>query len=325
MKTRRFPLFHTIPVVLILMSAAGCPSTKIEDAWPDKPGAKVLTSFAPVDSLVLNVVGDNGAVIPIQTGQGPHEHFDPPQKLLKLGNKADVMFIIGLDLDEAVAGKIKEASGKPDFKIVELAEKIDDKLIFQGAAHEEHGEKHEGHEHGKDPHVWMSPKLARTMVEGIRAEMKKVDPAHAAGYDKRAADYLAKLKNLENDGIAMLKDKKELKIIAFHDSLHYFGDCFGIKISDSIQLEPGVEPTANHMKDLIKLCKDENIRIIAVEPQFPENTSAATILAELKKAGIEAEFVVVDPMETAGESELNADFYERIMRGNLERLSKAMR
>jgi len=202
---------------------------------------------------------------------------------------------------------------------------IDDKLIFQGAAHEEHAQKHEGHEHGKDPHVWMSPKLVRKMVEGIRDEMKKVDPAHAAGYDKRAAGYLAKLEKLENDGTAMLKDKKERKIIAFHDSLHYFGECFGIKISDSIQLEPGVEPTANHMKELIKLCKDENIRIIAVEPQFPDNTSASTILSELKKAGIEAEFVVIDPMETAGESELNADFYERTMRGNLERLAKAMR
>ncbi len=325
MKTLRIRVFSLIPIgFAALVLAAGCQS-KPTEVWPDKPGPKVLTSFVPVDCFVLNVVGDDGVVKPIQIGQGPHEHFDPPQQLLKLGSKADVMFIIGLGLDEALANKIKDASGKPDFKIVELAEMIDDKLIFQGAAHDEHGDKHEGHEHGKDPHVWMSPKLARTMVEGIRDEMKKIDPAHAGGYDKRAAAYLAKLEKLENDGLALLKDKKERKIIAFHDSLHYFGECFGIKISDAIQLEPGVEPTANHMKELIKLCKDEKIRIIAVEPQFPENTSAATILAELKKEGIEAEFVVIDPLETADEAELNADLYEKTMRANLERLAKAMR
>jgi ABC-type Zn uptake system ZnuABC Zn-binding protein ZnuA len=163
------------------------------------------------------------------------------------------------------------------------------------------------------------------MVAGIRDEMKRIDPAHAADYDARAAAYVAKLEKLEKDGIDMLKDKKERKIVAFHDSLRYFGDTFGITIADFIQPEPGVDPSGSQMKKLIEQCKSSNIRIIAVEPQYPRNTSAATILKELRDAGVDAQFVEIDPLETADEAELTPDLYERKMRSNLENLAKALR
>lgn len=304
-----------------LLLVTGC-EKKTENVWPDKRGPKVLTSFVPVDCFALNVVGNDGVVEPILTGQGPHGHDDPGSNHLKMANKTDVMFIIGLGVDEKLAEKIKEASGNPNFKLVELAEEIDEKCLIKT----EPGHHDDGHDHGdKDPHVWLSPKLVGKLVEAIRDKMKEVDPAHAAGYDARAAAYLAKLEQLEKDGIAMLKDKKERKIIAFHDSLRYFGQCFGIEIADSIQVKPGIDPSQTHLKELIELCKKDKIRIIAVEPQFPSNTSAGTVLKALKDAGIDAEFVVIDPLETADAKELTPDLYEKTMRANLDRLAKALK
>lgn len=79
------------------------------------------------------------------------------------------------------------------------------------------------------------------------------------------------------------------------------------------------------MKQLIELCKKEKIRVIAVEPQYPRSTSAKTMLDELKKHGIDAQFVEIDPLETCDEGLLNADLYETVMRANLDHLAKALR
>lgn len=313
------------PCFLLLLLPFGCQS-KPDNVWPDKPGPKVLTSFAPIHCFTLNVAGDDAVVKTLLTNRGPHDHGDQAPLQLKLANNADVMFINGLAIDNELGSRIKNSSGKSDFNLVALGDLIEKKCLLEGACHHVGGHKHgDEDDHGFDPHVWLSPKHARTMVGAIRDELKKIDPSHSAGYESRAAAYLATLEKLEKDGIALLKDKKERKVIAFHDSLRYFGESYGIGIEGYIQSEPGIEPTAGRMKDLIALCKDKGIRVIAVEPQYPRNTSAGTILSELKKAGIDAEFVEIDPLETADEGELTADLYERKMRQNLENLAKALR
>jgi ABC-type Zn uptake system ZnuABC Zn-binding protein ZnuA len=162
------------------------------------------------------------------------------------------------------------------------------------------------------------------MVGKIRDELKEKDPAHAAGYDKRAANYINRLKKLHADGQEMLKAKTNRKILSFHDSLRYFARAFDLKIVDSIEASPGSEPDAKTLQELVKVCREENVRVIAVEPQYDSNTSAKTILRELRGKKLEASFVTIDPMETALGGELNADFYENKMRENLRLLAEKL-
>jgi ABC-type Zn uptake system ZnuABC Zn-binding protein ZnuA len=76
----------------------------------------------------------------------------------------------------------------------------------------------------------------------------------------------------------------------------------------------------------MKVCKDQNVSVIAVEPQYPSNTSAKTLLEEIKRKGLEhARHVIVDPLETAGPEELqDPGFYEQKMRQNLKNLAEAL-
>jgi manganese/iron transport system substrate-binding protein len=48
-----------------------------------------------------------------------------------------------------------------------------------------------------NPHAWMSPNNALIYVENIRKALTKHDPANAAAYDKNAADYVAKIRALD--------------------------------------------------------------------------------------------------------------------------------
>jgi ABC-type Zn uptake system ZnuABC Zn-binding protein ZnuA len=195
----------------------------------------------------------------------------------------------------------------------------------------EHDHDHEGHDHHHheephDPHVWLGIDLAVQMIAALREDLKAVAPQHAAGYDARAEAYSAKLLQLKADGIELLKDKSERKFVTFHESLGYFAHTFGLEVAAVIQKTPGKEPTARDLEKLVKACLAKKVRVIAVEPQYTTQTSANRLKDELILKGVQdVEFVEIDPLETANESDLNADWYETRMRANLAALAKVLR
>jgi ABC-type Zn uptake system ZnuABC Zn-binding protein ZnuA len=166
------------------------------------------------------------------------------------------------------------------------------------------------------------------MVESIRDELKRLDPTHAANYDRRAAAYLQKLDLLQADGKKKLAEKQNPWILSFHDALGYFADSYGLKVAASIQVDPGKEPTSDKLSHIIEKCKEKNVRVIAVEPQFSDQTSAQAIrsaLRGLKDKPIDAAMVEVDPLETCDAGELSPDLYENQMRKNVNNLAKELR
>jgi ABC-type Zn uptake system ZnuABC Zn-binding protein ZnuA len=318
-----------------LFFLVGCGPKGTDTKQQAAPGAKVvLVSFPPLYSFAKSVAGDDAQVNVLLTGTGPHAQPDPTADQLKLAKNADLFFIIGLGFDENISEKIQQAGGKSKAELVELGEKIDQKTLREGGHHHHHHDgkeekedkKGEKEEEGHDPHIWLSPRHAKMVVAVIRDELKEHDAAHAAGYDSRANAYMDRLDQLHKDGNVLLKDKKERTIVTFHDSLGYFADSFGLTIAGVVQVDAGHEPSAQHIKDLIKICKEKNVRVIAVEPQFNSN-HADTVLRELRKVPElkDAQTVVIDPLETAADNEISADLYEKRMRTNLQELARVLK
>jgi ABC-type Zn uptake system ZnuABC Zn-binding protein ZnuA len=321
---RAFRLLSIVGTSAVLLLLAGC--TGQDDPWKDKPGKHVLTSFTPLYCFARNVAGDDAAVLSVMTNRGPH-HFDSRPSDALLVKHADIFFINGLELDEQIAEKLKDGAGNGGLKIVETAEAIPEKQLRQSGAGHEEGDHHgHDHHHGKfDPHVWLGIPEVIIMVEKIRDELKELDPSHADGYASRAAAYIEKLKQLQAEGQALLKDKKDRKIVTFHESLGYFARTFGLEVVDFIEISPGAEPPLKKIRQVVESCKKNGVRLIAVEPQYPSNTSASAILTELRSQGIDAEFVEIDPIETARPEDLKPTYYEERMRANLKRLAEKMR
>lgn len=328
-------LLSLLPLALLgmLPFLTGCPNSKTEDPWKDagkKP--KVLVSFAPLYSFAASVAGPDAEVKCLLTSSGPHTHGDATQQQIELARGCDVFFVNGIGLDDdadGISAKLQKSLGKEKWNVVNLGDKIDKGWLREGECHHDHEKGDAGeHEHPTDPHVWLSIRCAKKMVEGIRDELKRLDSAHAAGYDARAAEYLAKLDKLEADGKAMLATKQEKKIVSFHDSLGYFAETYGIRVVKSIEVTPGVEPNDAKLKEIIKECQKHSVRVIAVEPQFPKNSSATAIANALrgsKENPIDAVFAEVDPLETSDERDLSPDLYEKTMRQNLQELAKVLR
>ena len=319
---------------LTLLIAAGCPKNSTADPWASagaKP--KVLVSFAPLYSFAASVAGPDADVKCLLTTTGPHTHGDATSRQIELARGADVIFINGLGLEDEGDGiipKLQKVAAHPNWNVVNLGTKIPPDWLMEGECHHDHSKKHEEHEHGTDPHVWLSVRCAKVMVEGIRDELKRIDPAHAEGYESRAAAYLKKLDRLETEGKAMLASKEEKWIVSFHEALNYFAKTYGLQVAGAIELTPGQEPTDRQMKDIIKKCTNPNapVRVIAVEPQYPTHNAAAKIrdaLRGLKDQPVDAEFAEVDPLETCLEEDLSPDLYENVMRRNLKELARVLR
>ena len=313
-------------VVAALGSAvwlAGCSEAK--DPWEGKPSPHVLVTIPPLYSFAKSVAGDHGAVICLCTETGPH-HYETSTTDLRALRGATVFFTVGLGLDDKFTDRMVNTIPEKKDARVELGEKLPAALKLK--PREEHDEKDakHGHEHEGDfdPHVWLGTPQAIKMVELIRDELKKADKDHAKDYDQNAEAYIKELKELHDEGVKMLKGDKK-RIISFHDSLEYFAKEFDIEIVDVIEKGPGQEPGSKEMRELVDKCVKDDVRIIAVEPQYPRTSAAATILAELKKKGkTDVALVEIDPLETAKANELSADWYVKKMRQNLKNLSEKL-
>jgi zinc transport system substrate-binding protein len=320
----RSVVWHLAFWIAAISGCSGCIGCgKVEDPWPDKPGPRVMVTFGPLYCFAANVAGDDASVLCLMGNVGPHDYRPTAHDAFKL-KRADLFFTNGLDLDETVANNLKKTCGNPNLELIELGESecLKEKLLKM-----DHGPAHAGHQHGEhDPHVWLGIPEAICMVESIRDTLKQKDPAHAEGYEKRASAYIERLKKLQKDGLAALADKKDRNLISFHESLKYFARTFKLDIVASLEQQPGLEPDANHIRDLVNLCKDKHVRLIAVEPQYPHNTSANKLLEEIRLKGVsDAAFVVVDPIETVPPDDLTHDYYETKMRENIANLAKSMK
>jgi ABC-type Zn uptake system ZnuABC Zn-binding protein ZnuA len=262
------------------------------------------------------------------TTKGPHDYELRPSDARKL-RRADLFLTVGLGLDDPIAKKLSETAGNPKLRHVAVGERLPKEMLREGTCtcgHEhKQGEAHD-HDHGFDPHVWLGLPEAIAIVETIRAELTAIDPEHAEGYAKRAAELTARLQALLADGQAKLKAKSEKpRLLTHHDSLGYFARSLGAEIVDAIEL-PGRDPSGKRINKLIATCKEKNVRLIAVEPQYSAGAGAEVILRELQRQGVaDPQFVVLDPLETADAHDLTPDFYERRMRDNIEHLVRVLK
>jgi zinc transport system substrate-binding protein len=301
----------------------------VPDFWADaKPTQKkVLVSFPPLYCITHAVGGDDTYVLCMLTTQGPHDYVGVPTDSIKAA-KADLYICNGLTLDDDFSRYLYKNRRKGSLPTLNIGAVMEDKhaeLLLGGKGHfHADGGFHPAGEH--DPHIWLGLKRAIVMTEIIAAKLADIDPANAEGYEKRAAEFIAKLKELQTYGQAALAKKKDKKIITMHQAFDYFLQEFGMEAA-AIQMAPGADPDAAHMAKLAELCQKEKISVIAVEPQY-SHAQAEALQRDLKHHGLDIKIITLDPLETApvADRRFNPDpnYYLTKMRENIDTLAKAL-
>lgn len=172
-----------------------------------------------------------------------------------------------------------------------------------------------------DPHAWHDPANARHYVIMIRDALKQLEPAAAMRFDARSEAYLQKIDDLDRFARVQLSaiPLDQRKLVTSHDSLHYLGHAYGLKIVPIAGSRPDQEPSAKELAQLITLIKNENVRAIFFEPT--SSPALAQLVAE------EAHVKVVRELCTDGlgaPDSVNAT-YLGMFRANIETIATALR
>jgi len=226
----------------------------------ESDGIKVAVSIVPQAAFVEEVGGDLVDVVTvIPIGFSP-ENYEPSARQIVDVNNAEIYFSLGVPAESA--NIIPELN---DLNIVHLEDRVadvyEDRYFGDEEAHdEEEEEAHDDHDHshfGRDPHIWLSIKRVKVMVEVIEEELSKIDPDNADVYQANANIYIAELDALETEIEGMFEDKTMRTFIVYHPSYGYFADDYGLEMM-ALE-EDGKEPSFAHLQELITFARDNNI------------------------------------------------------------------
>ena len=316
MKAKFF--FHTIFILFLFgvipLHSSECFGEKIS----------VVAGIFPVTDMVKQVGGeyvDVTTVIP--AGASPHT-FEPKPSLVKTISTARIFFIVGAGL-EFWAEKFAKPSGNQLMTVV-LSEGVS--LIHTAGHHHhdasEHHHSDEKHHHNEtgaasafaNPHIWLDPVVAKSMVEKIVSVLCLVDNTHLQYYEKRGKKYLDDLDKLHCIISTAVEKFSVRKYVAFHPAWDYFAKRYGLVSVGVIETSPGKNPTPKHIKNIISLIRNHNIRAVFAEPQL--NSRVAEVIA--REANVKV--LLLDPM---GGSKLKGrNTYIDLMKYNLKTMQEAM-
>ncbi len=271
---------------------------------------KVVTTFYPVYEFTKAVTGDSADVsMLIKAGTEPHD-FEPSTKNVATISDAD-MFVYMDDSMETWVKKVQKSINSDDLTVVKST---GDMLLMAGTAEEEE-EGHEGHSHEYDPHVWLSPKRAVTLVENIRDAFVAKYPDKAETFKTNSAAYIEKLNDLDKKYSDALSNAKQKSFVTQHAAFGYLALDYGLNQIPITGVSAESEPSAKRLASLTKYVKKYDIKYI----YFEENASSKVAATLADEAGVKT--AVLNPLESLTTKEIKAgEDYFTVMKDNLKAL-----
>lgn len=233
----------------------GCKATVTESEAYAKPIIGV--TIQPQYEFVKSVCGDRFEVaVAVPAGASPEAYEPTPREIEKL-EKAVLYFSIGVPAEES--GIMPNLSSKTEItKLHTEVKKVYPELTDEG---------------GRDPHIWLSPKRVKLMVDCIAKVVCEADSENAAEYKANAESYKASLETLDNEITDILSNKASDSFIVYHPSFGYFADDYGLKMY-SLE-EHGREATAKHLAETADFAEKSGIKTIFYQTDASQKQPAA--------------------------------------------------
>ncbi len=308
----------TAIIILLLFSMipAGCtggigkPADQSKQGSPGKVGMKIYTSFYPMYFLANEIAGDKAEVITmVPAGAEPHDWEPTPKMVMEL-NKADMLVYNGAGMETWI-GNILPSINKERTRIVDASKGIE--LLAS-----DEDEKEEGHGI-YDPHIWVSPLRAMQQAQTIFDALVEVDPENSEYYGENFEELKSKLSKLDEDIRDASKAFKSNVIVVSHEAFGYFANDYGFKQIAIKGVNPQEEPSPSKMAELVRECKENNVKYIF----FEKLTSPK--LSETLAREVGAGTLVLNDAAGLSEEEIKSGKnYITVMYENLENLKKAL-
>lgn len=260
---RLLAAFIAVSLSLIAFLAA-CNEKDGQPAEPVSKTLNVVTTVAPLTSMVENIAGDRvhlTGIIP----EGMNSHtFEPIPSDSRLLAEADVIFLSGLDL-EIPTQKLATATKKRGTEIILLGNRI---LTQKDYLYDFSFPKDLGH---PNPHLWLNPLYTIEYAPIIRDELIRLDPKNRETYQKNATAYLKRLKALDQaiaEAVQTIPERNR-RLLTYHDSWPYFARHYGFQVIGAVQPSDFSDPSPREVARLIDQIRKEKVPAVFGSEVFP--------------------------------------------------------
>jgi ABC-type Zn uptake system ZnuABC Zn-binding protein ZnuA len=308
----RNSLVRNIAVVLLILIITGCGKNET-DLRTAK--LRVIATTSIIGDVVLNVAGnriDLDVLVP--NNSDPHSFEPTPRTLAEIG-QADLIFINGAGLEQALE-RIIHTSGDPG-KVVSVSRELEKDIIEKtGQAVPDGSVQHDtedGHLHEIDPHFWFDPNNVISWVEVIAGTLARLDTANAAYYREQKAQYTGRLIALDawiRELVQQIPQDRR-KLVCDHLVLGYFAKRYGFEQVGAII--PGFnalsEPSARDIARLQDTIHKKSIPCIFLGHREGAQRAGQFAL----DSGVKVMYLFTGSLS---DSSLGADSYINFMRQN---------
>ncbi|WP_118782429.1 metal ABC transporter substrate-binding protein [Haemophilus haemolyticus] len=214
---------------------------------------KVVTTFTVIQDIAQNVAGNAATVESItKPGAEIHEYEPTPKDIVK-AQSADLILWNGLNLERWFERFFQNIKDKP---AVVVTEGIQPLSIYEGP-----------YKDAPNPHAWMSPSNALIYIENIKNALVKYDPQNAAVYEKNAADYAQKIKQLDEPLRAKLAQIPEEQrwLVTSEGAFSYLAKDYNLKEGYLWPINAEQQGTPQQVRKVIDLVRKNNIPVVFSE------------------------------------------------------------
>ncbi|WP_366940370.1 metal ABC transporter substrate-binding protein [uncultured Gilliamella sp.] len=214
---------------------------------------KVVTTFTIIQDIAKNVAGDAAIVESItKVGAEIHEYEPTPQDIVR-AQSADLVLWNGLNLERWFERFFEDIKDVP---AIVVTKGIDPMPIQEGS-----------YKGNPNPHAWMSPTLALTYIDNIRAALVKYDPDNASVYNQNAANYAAKIKALDaplRERLAKIPAEQRW-LVTSEGAFSYLTRDYNLKEAYLWPINAEQQGTPKQVKHVIDVVRANNIPVVFSE------------------------------------------------------------
>ena len=225
---------------------------------------RVVTTVAPITSIVENVAGDRARVTGI-VPEGVNSHtFRPVPSDARNMAKADLIIMNGLHL-EIPTLKLARANKRPETPILLLADRTVSRreYVFDFSFPKDGGQP--------NPHLWPDPIHVMNYARLVRDALTTAHPGGRPVYQVNVERYLKQLGALDKAIAAAVATvpPENRRLLTYHDSWPYFARRYGFTVIGAVQPSSFSEPSPREVARLIDQLNRAQVPAVFGSEVFP--------------------------------------------------------
>lgn len=126
---------------------------------------------------------------------------------------------------------------------------------------------------GGNPHVHLDPRNLVLIANELSGRLSRLDPPNAAYYRSRLDAFRKDWQTAMDRWKPRIAKLSGLRVIVHHKSFTYLNNWIALNEVATLEVKPGIPPTASHLNDLLQTARSQKVRVILRAPYDPADAS----------------------------------------------------